>query len=212
VASGEDVRVLEPEPSPPEKPFNDDELNKRRREVAAEAAPHETYHRAGTVEALGDLEVVPRRKVTYKGLVLEEMDLDEIILRHPDLIMVDELARTNSHGSKHAKRWQDTQELLDDGISVISTLNIQHLESLADIVSAITGVEVHERIPDSVVDQADEIELVDLSPRALRQRIERGDVYPGERASNGRNYRPAYGAAPPSAGAGGWPIETTRTC
>ncbi len=144
----------------------------------------DTYNRAGTVEALGDLETIPRRKIPYQGLVLEEMDLDEILLRHPDVVMVDELAHSNVPGSKHAKRWQDVQNLLDDGISVISTLNSQHVESLADIVAAITGVEVHERVPDQVVEQADDIELVDLSPRALRQRIERGEVYPRERASD----------------------------
>jgi two-component system sensor histidine kinase KdpD len=144
----------------------------------------ETYDRAGTVEALNDLETVPRHKIPYKGVLLEEMDLQEILLRHPDVVMVDELAHANVPGSTHAKRWQDAQQILKNGISVISTLNVQHLESLADIVAAITGVEVHERVPDEVVDRADEIELVDLSPRALRQRIERGEVYPRERATD----------------------------
>ena len=143
----------------------------------------ETYNRAGTVEALGNLETVPRRRIPYKGVILEEMDLDEILLRHPEVVMVDELAHSNVPGSRHPKRWQDVQTILDDGVSVMSTLNIQHVESLADIVAAITGVEVHERVPDEVVEEADDIELVDLSPRALRQRIERGEVYPRERAS-----------------------------
>jgi len=216
----QNTQVSEHERSSPETPLDENELESRRRDAAAEAAPHhriylgmapgvgktvaalhevrrlreagvdavvgyvETYNRAGTVEALGDLETVPRRTIPYKGLVLEEMDLDEILLRHPDLVMIDELAHANVPGSKHVKRWQDVEAILDDGISVISTLNIQHLESLADIVAAITGVEVHERVPDEVVDQADDIELVDLSPRALRQRIERGEVYPRERASD----------------------------
>ena len=157
----------------------------RRRKAAGEDAVIgfvETYRRPRTIEAMADLEVVPRRTVSYKGLSLEEMDLDEVLLRHPDVTLVDEIAHTNAPGSRHAKRWQDAEELLQAGISIISTLNIQHLESLADIVAAITGVEIHERIPDHVVDQADEIELVDLSPRALRQRIRRGEVYPQERA------------------------------
>jgi two-component system sensor histidine kinase KdpD len=157
---------------------------RRRKAAGADAviAYVETYNRAGTVEAMRDLEVVPRRKIPYKGHVLEEMDVDEVLLRHPDVALVDEIAHTNAPGSRHDKRWQDAQDLLDVGITVISTLNIQHLESLADIVAAITGAEVHERIPDAVVDEADEIELVDLSPSALRQRIEQGDVYPKERA------------------------------
>ena len=142
----------------------------------------ETYNRKGTIEALGDLEVVPRRQIPYKGLVVQDMDLEAILARKPELALVDELAHTNAPGSKHEKRWQDVRELLDAGISVFSTLNIQHLESLADIVAAITGTEVRERIPDRVVDEADEIELIDLSPRALRQRIEQGEVYPSDLA------------------------------
>jgi two-component system sensor histidine kinase KdpD len=157
---------------------------RRRRDAGADAVIGyvETYNRPGTVAALADLEIVPRCTVDHKGLRVEEMDLDLIMLRHPDVVLVDEIAHTNAPGVKHAKRWQDVQELLGAGISVISTLNIQHVESVADIVAAIAGVEVHERIPDHVVDQADEIELIDLSPRALRQRIEHGDVYPRQAA------------------------------
>jgi two-component system, OmpR family, sensor histidine kinase KdpD len=157
----------------------------RRRKAAgvdAVIAFVETYKRPGTIEAIGELHLVPRKMLAYKGRLLEEMDLDAVLLRHPDVALVDEIAHTNGPGSRHEKRWQDARELLDAGISVISTLNIQHLESLADIVAAITGVEVQERIPDHIVDEADEIELVDLSPRALRMRIERGEVYPKERA------------------------------
>jgi two-component system sensor histidine kinase KdpD len=110
------------------------------------------------------------------------MDTDAVIHRHPAVALVDELAHTNVPGSERAKRWEDVQAIVEAGITVISTVNIQHLESLADIVESITGVQVRERIPDSVVDAADEIELVDMTPHALRQRIRHGNVYPQERA------------------------------
>jgi len=142
----------------------------------------ETYGRPQTIEAIGDLEIVPRRKAEYKGATLEEMDTDAVIRRHPEVALVDELAHTNAPGSTHKKRWEDVQELLDHGITVIATLNIQHLESLADIVESITGAPVRERIPDEVVDGADDVELVDMSPHSLRQRIRHGNVYPPERA------------------------------
>jgi two-component system, OmpR family, sensor histidine kinase KdpD len=142
----------------------------------------ETYNRPYTVSAIGDLEVVPRRTIPYKGVLLEELDTEAVIKRHPAVTLVDELAHTNAPGSRHDKRWQDVEDLLDAGITVVSTLNVQHLESLADIVESITGIEVRERIPDRVVDDADEIELVDMSPHALRQRMRHGNVYPPERA------------------------------
>jgi two-component system sensor histidine kinase KdpD len=142
----------------------------------------ETYNRPLTIEAIGDLEVVPRQQIEYKGVTLEEMDTEAVIRRHPAVALVDELAHTNAPGSKHEKRWQDVGELLDHGITVISTVNIQHLESLADIVETITGISVRERIPDRVLDEADEVELVDMSPHALRQRIQHGNVYPRDRA------------------------------
>lgn len=142
----------------------------------------ETYGRQQTEDALGDLEVVPRKKIPYKGVTLEEMDSEAVIRRHPAVALVDELAHTNAPGSQHEKRWQDVEDLLNAGITVIGTLNIQHLESLADIVESITGVKVRERIPDRVVDEADELELVDMSPHALRQRLTHGHVYPPERA------------------------------
>jgi two-component system sensor histidine kinase KdpD len=141
----------------------------------------ETYGRALTEQAIGDLEVIPRRKIEYKGVTLQEMDTDAIIRRNPQVALVDELAHTNAPGSKYEKRWQDVHELLDHGITIVSTVNIQHLESLADIVETITGAPVRERVPDWVVDQADEIELADMSPHALRQRIRHGNVYPQER-------------------------------
>jgi two-component system sensor histidine kinase KdpD len=144
----------------------------------------ETYNRPMTIKAVGDLEVIPRKKIPYRGVTLEEMDTDAVIRRHPAVALVDEIAHTNAPGSKHAKRWQDVEELLQHGITVISTLNIQHLESLADVVETITGVQVRERIPDRIVDQADELELVDMSPHALRQRMKHGNIYPTQQAEH----------------------------
>jgi two-component system sensor histidine kinase KdpD len=142
----------------------------------------ETYNRPLTVEAIGDLEIVPRKKVEYKGVTLEELDTEAVIARRPQVALVDELAHTNAPGSKHEKRYQDVYDLLDNGITVISTVNIQHVDSLADIVETITGVPVRERIPDAVLDDADEVEVVDMSPQALRSRLRHGNVYPPERA------------------------------
>jgi two-component system sensor histidine kinase KdpD len=124
---------------------------------------------------------IPPRRVEHRGIELCELDLDAALTRAPALILVDELAHTNVPGSRHAKRWQDVEELLEAGINVISTLNIQHLESLNDVVEQITGVKQRETIPDKVVRRADELQLVDLTPLALRNRLARGDVYPPER-------------------------------
>jgi two-component system sensor histidine kinase KdpD len=160
-----------------------EELRRRRdRGTDAVVGFVETYGRPRTIEAVGDLEVVPRRRVAYRGVELEEMDLDAIITRGPDVVLVDEIAHTNAPGSKHEKRWQDANELLDHGITVISTMNVQHVESLADIVERITGVKVRERVPDHVLDEADEVQLIDMTPHALRQRIRHGNVYPPDRA------------------------------
>ena len=142
----------------------------------------ETHGRPRTLEQIGDLEVIPRKQVTYRGITLEEMDVDAILKRHPVVALVDELAHTNVPGSRHEKRYQDVQELLAAGITVISTLNIQHLEGLNDLVEAITGVRQRETLPDRVLDQADEVELVDISPEALRARLRHGNVYPPARA------------------------------
>lgn len=142
----------------------------------------ETHGRPNTIAAIGDLEVVPRRQIVYQGVTLEEMDTDAVIRRAPAVALVDELAHTNAPGSKREKRWQEVEELLAHGITVISTVNVQHLESLADIVESITGVRVRERIPDRIINEADEVELVDMSPHALRQRMRHGNVYPPERA------------------------------
>ncbi|MGB8346050.1 MAG: universal stress protein, partial [Ktedonobacteraceae bacterium] len=141
----------------------------------------ETHGRVQTQEQLGDLEVIPRKKVMYRGVTLEEMDTDAIIARHPLVALVDELAHTNAPGSKHPKRYQDVEDLLDAGINVVTTLNIQHLESLNDLVASLTGVRVRETLPDGILDQAEEVELIDISPYALRQRMKHGNIYPPER-------------------------------
>jgi two-component system sensor histidine kinase KdpD len=142
----------------------------------------ETYNRPLTVQAAEGLEVVPRRQVDYRGTTLEEMDLDAIIARHPAVALVDELAHTNAPGSRHEKRWQDVEALRDLGISVITTVNVQHLESLRDRVEQITGIKVRETVPDWVIDKADDVELIDMAPEALRARMRHGNIYPPERA------------------------------
>ena len=141
----------------------------------------ETHSRAGTAGQLRDLPVVPRRTVEYRGATLEEMDLDAVLARKPAVALVDELAHTNAPGSRNAKRWQDIDELLEAGIDVISTVNIQHFESLNDVMERITGVTQRETVPDAVVRAADQIELVDMSPEALRRRMAHGNIYPPER-------------------------------
>ena len=141
----------------------------------------ETHHRPLTEQQIGDLPIVPRKRINYRGVVLEEMDVDAVLARHPAVALVDELAHTNVPGARHEKRYQDVEDLLAAGITVISTLNIQHLEGLNDIVEAITGVRQRETLPDSVLDEADEIELIDIAPDALRSRLRHGNVYPPDR-------------------------------
>jgi len=141
----------------------------------------ETHGRPKTAEQVEGLEVVPRRRVTYRGAWFEELDVDAVLARGPRVALVDELAHTNVPGSRNEKRWEDVEELLAAGVHVISTLNVQHLESLNDVVEQITGVPQRETIPDAVVRRADELQLVDLTPNALRNRLARGDVYPPER-------------------------------
>jgi two-component system sensor histidine kinase KdpD len=138
----------------------------------------ETHGRAETARLTEGLEIYPRRSVGHRGVTLDELDLDGLIARHPEWALVDELAHTNAPGSIHEKRWQDVQELLDAGINVISTVNIQHIESLNDVVQSITGATQRETIPDSVLRSADQIEVVDLTPEALRTRLAGGLVYP----------------------------------
>lgn len=141
----------------------------------------ETHERKATAVMVNGLEVVPRRTFEHRGLGLEEMDLDAVLARRPEIALVDELAHTNAPGARHAKRWQDVDELLDAGIDVISTVNTQHIESLGDVVLQITGVAQRETIPDAVLRSADQIEVVDLAPQALRDRLAGGLVYPAER-------------------------------
>ena len=141
----------------------------------------ETYGRRKTEEMLRGLEVVPRRTLTYRGATFTEMDLDAVLARRPQIALVDELAHSNIPGSRHDKRWQDVERLLDAGITVISTVNVQHLESLNDVVERITGVKQRETIPDEVVRRADQIELVDITPEALRRRMAHGNIYPAEK-------------------------------
>src|SRR5499426_1683437 len=142
----------------------------------------DTHGRAETEALLAGLEVLPRRSVAYRGTTVAAFDLDAALQRHPAVILVDELAHTNAEGSRHAKRWQDVRELLDAGITVYTTLNVQHVESLNDLVAKITGVVVRETVPDSVLERADEIELVDLPPDELIQRLQEGKVYIPEQA------------------------------
>ena len=142
----------------------------------------ETYGRPLTMEAAEGLELIPRKAIAYQGVTLEEMDVPALLRRRPAIALVDELAHTNAPGSTHEKRYQDVEELLAAGINVITTLNIQHLESLNDVVAGITGVRVRETVPDSVIDGADEVELVDVSPEALRSRMTHGNIYPPAQA------------------------------
>ena len=143
----------------------------------------ETHQRAETEALLEGLEILPRRRVEYRGTELDEFDLDAALARHPALLLVDELAHTNVPESRHAKRWQDVLELLDAGIDVYTTLNVQHLESLNDVVTKITGVVVRETVPDSVLEQADDVELVDLPAEDLRRRLKEGKVYVAHQAA-----------------------------
>jgi two-component system, OmpR family, sensor histidine kinase KdpD len=144
----------------------------------------ECHGRSLTEEMIGDLEVVPRKAVEYRGSLLEEMDLDAVLARHPEVALIDELAHTNVPGSgRHEKRWQDVMEILAAGIDVITTVNIQHLESIADEVEHMTGARVRERVPDWVVRKADQIELVDSSPEQLRRRMLHGNIYPKAKVS-----------------------------
>ncbi|WP_203887130.1 sensor histidine kinase [Planotetraspora kaengkrachanensis] len=141
----------------------------------------ETHGRSRTAALLEGMEIIPRRTLAYRGASFTELDVDAVIARRPKIAIVDELAHTNVPGSRNAKRWQDIDDILDAGIDVISTVNIQHLESLNDVVQQITGIPQRETVPDEVVRRADQIELVDMSPEALRRRMAHGNVYPPEK-------------------------------
>ncbi|OBG30586.1 histidine kinase [Mycobacterium alsense] len=155
----------------------------RRRERGTDlvAAIVETHGRVKTAELLDGIEVIPPRYVDYRGRSFPELDVPAVLARRPQVVLVDELAHTNTPGSKNQKRWQDVEELLEAGITVISTVNIQHLESLNDVVAQITGIEQQETIPDSIVRQASQVELIDITPEALRRRLSHGNVYAPDR-------------------------------
>jgi len=142
----------------------------------------EPHGRKDTIEKTEGLEIVPRKRIEYRGSTFEEMDAETILARHPRVCLVDEFPHSNVPGSSRLKRWEDVQMLLDAGIDVLTTMNIQHLESLNDQVWQVTGIRVRETIPDWVVEQADEVVMIDLSPRALLHRLERGVVYGREKA------------------------------
>jgi two-component system, OmpR family, sensor histidine kinase KdpD len=141
----------------------------------------ETHRRTGTADLAGQLETVPRKKLEYKGAAFDEMDVDAILARKPHIVLVDELAHTNIEGSKHRKRYEDVFELLDAGIDVLSTMNIQHVESITPTIQGVTGIQVRETVPDWVLKRVNEVVLADLTPEALQSRMRRGDVYPLER-------------------------------
>jgi two-component system sensor histidine kinase KdpD len=137
----------------------------------------ENHGREETDKQISDLQTLPRKKITYNGVELEELDVEAVLGRHPTTVLIDELAHTNVPGSKNKKRYEDVLEILQSGINVISTLNIQHLESLNDVMFQITGIKVNETIPDKILQHADEVVVVDLTPDALQNRLRRGDVY-----------------------------------
>jgi two-component system sensor histidine kinase KdpD len=153
----------------------------------------ETHGRKGIAELSTRLESVPRKKLEYKGALFEEMDIDAILARKPQVALVDELAHTNIEGSRHRKRYEDVADLLDANIDVLSTMNVQHIESVTPLVQTITGITVRETVPDWVMQHVDEIVLADLTPEALKTRMQRGDIYPVDRAERalGHFFRPA---------------------
>jgi two-component system sensor histidine kinase KdpD len=148
----------------------------------------ETHRRADTTAMTEGLEMLPRRAIAYRGRTLEEFDLDAALARKPRVLLVDELAHSNVPGARHPKRWQDVMELLDAGIDVLTTFNVQHIESLNDVITQITGVQVRETVPDTILDQADAIELVDIAPEQLLQRLKEGKVYLHEQAQRAADH------------------------
>jgi two-component system sensor histidine kinase KdpD len=146
----------------------------------------ETHGRAGTEEAIGDLPIIPRRQITYRDTTFEEMDTTAILERRPHTVLIDELAHTNVPGAEREKRWQDVVVILEAGINVLSTLNVQHLESLNDAVYSVTGVRVRETVPDHILRDAEEVVMVDITPRALINRLERGDIYRPEKVEQAK--------------------------
>ena len=148
----------------------------------------ETYGRADTEAKIGDLEIVPRKQIEYRGVVLEEMDLEGILARKPEMCLVDELAHTNIPGSKNKKRYRDVLDLLDEGIHVMTAVNIQHLETLNDAVARSSGIQVREAVPDSFLKRADEVVNVDVTVEELRSRLKQGKVYKPEKIEQALNH------------------------
>ncbi|MGG3989784.1 KdpD-like non-kinase potassium sensor [Bacillus smithii] len=148
----------------------------------------ETHGRADTEAEIKDLEIIPKKTIHYKGRKFQELDVEAIMKRNPDVVIIDELPHTNVPGSKNKKRYEDIQEILQAGIHVWTAMNIQHLESVQDIVQQVTGIQVNERVPDSVLKEADEIEIIDVSPETLRERIKEGKVYSEEKIQQALNH------------------------
>ena len=144
----------------------------------------EPHARPQTMALLDGLECIPNLEVEYNSIILREFDVDATLARNPKLVLVDELAHTNAKGCRHAKRYQDIKELLENGIDVYTTVNVQHIESLNDMVASITGITVRERIPDYIFDDADQVELIDLEPQELIERLEAGYVYKKKQAQS----------------------------
>ncbi|BDG08871.1 sensor protein KdpD [Anaeromyxobacter paludicola] len=155
----------------------------RRRGVDVVGALVETHGRAETAELIGDLEVVPRRKLEYRGVTVEELDLAAVLARRPQVALVDEIPHTNAPGAKNRKRWQDVLDLLEAGINVIGALNVQHLDSLNDLIARNTGVTVRETVPDAFLEQADQVVNLDLAVEDLLERLKAGKIYPAEKVS-----------------------------
>lgn len=160
----------------------DDAHAMRRRGIDVVIGYVEPHGRAETAARIGDLEVVPRTTIHYKDVILEEMDLDACIRRRPDVLIVDELPHTNAPGCRHEKRWQDVEEILGSGISVMSAMNVQHLEGVQDVVRSATGIDIRERVPDRFVREAISLVLVDLPVAELQERLRQGKVYPPDQA------------------------------
>ena len=161
----------------------DDAHDARRAGIDLVVGLIEAHGRAETTQRIGDLEVIPRKRVTYRGVEIEEMDLDAILARHPDIVVVDELPHTNAPESRNEKRWQDVEEILGTGTSVMTALNVQHLEGVQDVVRSATGIEIRERVPDRIIREADSVVLVDIPVPELLDRLRDGKIYPPEQAA-----------------------------
>jgi two-component system sensor histidine kinase KdpD len=160
----------------------DDAHTARRAGIDVVVGLVEPHGRAETVERIRDLEVIPRKRSIYRDVVIEEMDLEAILARRPDIVVVDELPHTNAPGSRNEKRWQDVEEILATGTSVMTALNVQHLEGVQDVVQSATGIEIRERVPDRIVREADSVVLIDIPVTELQQRLREGKIYPPEQA------------------------------